>query len=42
MEPLRGYQGQFNVFNLLRLDELLERFELGKIAGFNVFDLARA
>ena len=42
MEPLGGCQGQFDVFDFVRMDELLEGFELGDIAGLNVFDLARA
>ena len=42
MEPLGGYHGQLDVFDLVRMDELLERFELGDIAGLDVFDLTRA
>ena len=42
MEPLGGYHGQFDVFDLVRMDELLESFELGDIARFDVSDLARA
>jgi hypothetical protein len=31
MEPLRGCHGQLDVFDLVRMDELLERIELGDI-----------
>ena len=42
MEPLGGCRGHLDVFDLVRMDELLERFELGDIAGLDVFDLTRA
>lgn len=42
MEPFRGCHGYLDIFDLVRMDELLECFELGNIPGFNVSDLARA
>ena len=42
MEPLRGCYRQLDIFHLVRVDEFLERLELGNIARFDVSDLARA